>query len=169
MKLLGALTVFLACGYAGYLTSYTLARRTAALRSFADGLILLESEIGQRQTPLLQAFDLCARQIPGEAGKFFAVLSGRMEQDQTIRLPELFRQVMLEQDWGLTRQDAAILLALAPALGRYDSQTQARVLKQRRRQLEQSMEAAREEQTVRGRIWRTAGLCGGAALALLVL
>lgn len=169
MKLLGALTVFLACGYAGYLTSYTLARRTAALRSFADGLALLESEIGQRQTPLLQAFDLCAKQIPGEAGRFFAALCLRMEQDQTGQLPELFRQALSREDWGLARQDIGVLLALAPALGRYDSQTQVQVLEQRRRQLEQSMERAREEQAVQGRIWRTAGLCGGAALALLVL
>lgn len=117
----------------------------------------------------MQAFDLCAKQIPGEAGRFFAALCLRMEQDQTGQLPELFRQALSREDWGLARQDIGVLLALAPALGRYDSQTQVQVLEQRRRQLEQSMERAREEQAVQGRIWRTAGLCGGAALALLVL
>lgn len=168
-KWLGAALIFLSCGYAGYLTSSTLARRTAALRSFADGLTLLQSEIGGRQTPLLPAFRLCAQQTPGEAGRFFDQLGRLLEREPNRPAAELLRQLLEQGDWGLTEEDAGILAALGPALGRYDGQTQAQALERQRRSLEQNMARARAEQESQGRLWRTAGLCCGAALALLAV
>lgn len=168
-KWLGAALIFLSCGYAGYLTSFMLARRTAALRSFAEGLALLQSEIGGRQTPLLAAFRLCARQTPGEAGPFFRRLWQLLEQEPDRPAAGLLRQLLEQGDWGLAREDAAVLAALGPALGRYDSQTQVQALERQRQRLEQNLARARAEQESQGRIWRTGGLCCGAALALLIL
>ena len=116
-------------------------------------MALLQSEIGGRQTPLLPAFRLCARQTAGEAKRFFEQLCRLLEQG----------------DWGLTEEDAGILTALGPTLGRYDGQTQAQALERQRKKLEQNMARAREEQESQGRLWRTAGLCCGAALALLAV
>ena len=168
-KWLGASLIFLSCGYAGYLTSSTLARRTAAVRSFADGLALLQSEIGGRQTPLLPAFRLCARQTAGEAKRFFEQLCRLLEQEPNQPAADLLRQLLEQGDWGLTEEDAGILTALGPTLGRYDGQTQAQALERQRKKLEQNMARAREEQESQGRLWRTAGLFCGAALALLAV
>ena len=79
------------------------------------------------------------------------------------------RQLLEQGDWGLAREDAAVLAALGPALGRYDSQTQVQALERQRQRLEQNLARARAEQESQGRIWRTGGLCCGAALALLIL
>ena len=81
----------------------------------------------------------------------------------------LLRQLLEQGDWGLTEEDAGILTALGPTLGRYDGQTQAQALERQRKKLEQNMAWAREEQESQGRLWRTAGLCCGAALALLAV
>lgn len=132
-------------------------------------MTLLQSEIGGRQTPLLPAFRLCARQTPGEAGRFFGQLGRLLEQEPNRPAAELLRQLLEQGDWGLAEEDAGILAALGPALGRYDGQTQAQALERQRQSLEQNMARARAEQESQGRLWRTAGLCCGAALALLAV
>ena len=92
-----------------------------------------------------------------------------MEQEPNQPAADLLRQLLEQGDWGLTEEDAGILTALGPTLGRYDGQTQAQALERQRKKLEQNMARAREEQESQGRLWRTAGLCCGAALALLAV
>ena len=71
MRWLGAVMIVVGCGMMGYLSSSTLARRTAALRSFVDGLTLLRSEIVDGRTPLPEAAALCARRCTGASARFF--------------------------------------------------------------------------------------------------
>ena len=162
MRWLGAVMIVVGCGMMGYLSSSTLARRTAALRSFVDGLTLLRSEIVDGRTPLPEAAALCARRCTGASARFFTAFCRELAGVQDLagwygqilhRLPE----------------DIVLLEPLGAVLGRYDGALQAEAIQACCQRLQQNGERAREEQQRRGRVQRATGLCCGIALALLTL
>ena len=167
MRWLGAVMIVVGCGMMGYLSSSTLARRTAALRSFVDGLTLLRSEIVDGRTPLPEAAALCARRCTGASARFFTAFCRELAGVQD--LAGWYGQILHRPEWDLLPEDIVLLEPLRAVLGRYDGALQAEAIQACCQRLQQNGERAREEQQRRGRVQRATGLCCGIALALLTL
>lgn len=69
----------------------------------------------------------------------------------------------------LRSEERQVLIEVGQSLGRYDAQTQSRVLARAVRQLEGYRQAAREEARRLGRVYATLAVAGGAALVLVLL
>ena len=169
LKVLGALLITGGLGAAGYLTSFLLAKRASAIRSFVDGLTLLSSEIGEKRTPLPRAAALCARETPGAGGRFWEEFCRLLDKEPGEDLAMLYRKALFQGDWGLEGGDLRELAALGPVLGRYYGDIQVQAIAQCQKRLERNLLAAEQEVSSRGRIARAAGFSAGIALALLVI
>ena len=65
--------------------------------------------------------------------------------------------------------DLQALATLGAVLGRYDGIAQSRAIEDCLARLTDALARAEQEQESRGKLYRTAGICYGMALALLVI
>ena len=70
---------------------------------------------------------------------------------------------------GLQDTDLDVLVDIGEILGASALEEQCMLLEARRRDLEQRLEDAREQHRTKGRMYRTFGVLGGAAVVLMLL
>jgi len=69
----------------------------------------------------------------------------------------------------LGREEAVILASLGDVLGRSDLESQLSALALTREQFEQRVGAAREKVITQGKLYRSMGILGGAAAAIILI
>lgn len=169
LRALGALLIVVASSSVGRLYADKFGRRRRELKAFSDALERLETEVFYGSTPLPTALERVAEGAPSSIRPFFQDLLRRLER--TEDLPGAWRS-SLEGHFShscLAREDLLALLPLSDVLGTSDRNDQRRHLKSVGRRLRQHEETARSEEDKNAKLWRSVGLLGGVALAILFL
>jgi len=169
LKAVGALLIVAASSGVGGLYAEKFARRRREIKAFSDALGRLETEVFYGSTPLPTALARVAEGAPRAIRPFFADLLRQLEMTDDLR--SSWRQAM-ERHFAqscLAPEDLSCLLPLADVLGTSDREDQRRHLKSTADRLRQNEETARIEEDKNTKLWRSVGLLGGVALAIIFL
>lgn len=119
--------------------------------------------------PLAQLFETVGKGTAGAVGAFFEGAGMKMAA-VTGRPPQTAMKLQLEESpLHLTREETAMLMELAGAMGRYDLVGQGRLLGLYRQRLDRRIEGLEANQREKSRAWMTASVCSGLMLVLLML
>jgi stage III sporulation protein AB len=148
------------CGGLGIAALFRLEGRVRQLSAFSMLAGRLECEIGFRLTPLPEL----PGRIPG-LKPFWDAMAYRPYGEETFG--EAWNRAAGALD--LLPIDRALICEMGGVLGRYDAESQAKSMDTIRRQLEISLQSARDKRAAHGRLYATAGLLGGLILAVLLI
>ena len=156
-RLLGAALVTGAGLWGGWQRRHWYTRRRRTLSAFCHALARMEAELsaGDRDTWALLAL---------LNGPFFRTLGRRQGELDTMTFAMLWTDTLNRSALPLRREELALLERPGAVLGRYDGETQAFLLAQIRRELERTLEMARQQEQRQGRT----ALLLGVSLALAV-
>lgn len=171
LKLVGAALVLLASGAFGFIVAGIYSRRPAELRSFAAGLELLETEISYALTPLPMALANAATSLRGPAARLFAYVARRLANGPGDTAAEVWQRG-IARVWprtALTAGDRDILWALGAHLGVSDREDQVKHLALARQRLSAACTEADAQAAKDGKLWRSLGILGGAAIVLVLI
>jgi stage III sporulation protein AB len=160
LAILGVIFTVLGCSGLGIAAFLRLEQRVKLLTAFSMLASRLACEISFRLTPLTEL----PERIP--ALKYF--------WEQMAYQPygeETFSQAWSQaaNNLDLPTIDRALLCEMGEILGRYDADNQAKALESLKKQLDISLECAREKRKNHGRLYATAGVLGGLILAVILI
>ena len=124
----------------------------------------LRREICGRLSPLPAAVSRVRAEFPSCA--FLAKFERLGAERGYENAPDCWREAL--SSGNLRGEALEALYALAPVIGRYDQQEQKDAFDELTERLEGIYRAAHEQNRAMGRVYVTLGICGGAALAILL-
>lgn len=165
-------TAFIAgsLGSAGFLVARTYEQRPAHLRALQTALALLATEITYTATPLPEALAAVGRHVSPAVGRFAVHVAEQLRTDPRPAAADAWRRAVSAQKgrWALTAEDEAVLLDLAPAIGRSFADDQEKHLRLALTRLARRQEEAEAAAKDLVRLWRYGGWCAAALLILLL-
>lgn len=168
IRYIGAFCIVAACGACGFSMAAGVKNIQKNLKSLQDALELIQCQMEFRLTELPELCDLVQAACPGAVGRFFASLGSVLQQGEICRVPEAVAVCLARND-DLADEARPILLRLGRSLEQMDLEAQLQGLEAAR--TECSLALTKLEQEKMGMLcsYRALGLCGGAALAILLL
>lgn len=157
-------------GSAGFVVARTYELRPAHLRMLQTALALLATEITYTATPLPEALASVGRHVAPAVGRFALHVARQLREDPRPAAADAWRRAVLARRgrWALTREDEAVLLDLAPAIGTTFADDQEKHLRLALTRLARRQEEAEAEAKAHVRLWRYGGWCAAALLILLL-
>lgn len=168
MKAIGLCLVVAAGLLCGLFAALHLKQRVKTLTLTVELLTFLQSRIRYTAAPLSALLCEAAAQERFAALLFLQQTAALLTQGQTV--PQAWQNGVRsrERQDGLTSEDQTLLLHIGDDLGRTDTSGQTAHLALYYQQLEQTLVTARDTAKTKGTLYRTLGLCAGAAAALLL-
>lgn len=170
MKWAGALLIIGITTWIGFDYSQQLAKRPKHIRQVKSALQILEAEILYSQSPLVEAFENIAQQVPHPLKSFFQLLVHRM-QTQVFDLNELWdsgvNQLMAHS--SLKANEAEILKQFGRTLGQHDVNQQQKHIQLTIHHLERELQEARDEQNKYSNMSKSLGFLSGVFVVLLLI
>lgn len=168
LKWLGVLLIVGGCGGCGFSMAAEFRREEGSLRQMQNALEILQCEIQCRLTPLPEICGILTRACTGAVGEFFSALQ------QELDLPDagefhVCAGAAVSRVPTLPQACREILLELCATLGRYDTEGQMRSIAAAKEKTQRKLEEIMEGQAGRLKSYKALGICGGAALAILLL
>lgn len=168
MRWVGAITVFICCGYLGFSKAANHKRAERDLRQILSAINYMECEIQYRLTPLPQLLGQAAKEISGVVGKVFAALANELE-NQISPDVTCCMETVLRRQMNIQEHTKEVLSVLGRCLGRFDLQGQLKELESVRGMCVRHLMTLETDRNTRLRSYQTLGLCAGSALAILLL
>lgn len=165
-RLLGAACVLVGAAGAGFLRAAHWAGEAALLASFCQALARMAGEIRCNQTRLPPLCRQLVRELTGPARTIFLEVAQGLEAG--ARPAEELWDAALGRH-GCPAAARQIWHDLALTFGRYDPARQADAIDAALAQMQLLARQAASARAERGRQCRVFGICGGAALAILLL
>ena len=167
-KWMGAALVVLSCGSFGMAAARVHRREEDTLRQLIGVLDYMECELQYRLTPLPDLCIQAAGQCTLPLSRVFALLGRELEQQLEPDVSGCMATA-LGAAGMIPERTRKCLLQLGRNLGRFDLDGQIRGLDGVRVESRRILAALTENREVRLRSYQTLGLCGGAALAILLI
>lgn len=168
MRWIGAVIVFVCCGYFGLSKVLSHKREEKALHQILSGINYMECELQYRLTPLPELLRQTSKQISGIGSSVFAALATELENQISPDVSCCMEAVIRQQE-DLPQYAMKVFCTLGQCLGRFDLQGQLTELDSVRRLCRRFLSDLEANRDVRLRSYQTLGLCAGAALAILLL
>ena len=170
MKLAGVIFIVVSAGSVGLRISSNLRKRCCLLRQLLSALQVMENEIGFCSTPLPQAFALMAVRAEGALSRVFSSVAKTMDKRRWISPQAAMEQALRDEPAiGADKQIAEELLSLTSGLGNYDRECQMKTLSRVKKQVENLIQAAEQECSVRSKTYEVLGICAGISVAILLI
>lgn len=168
MRWIGAVLVFVCCGYFGFSMAMSHRKEEGTLRQLIAAIDYMECELQYRLTPLPLLLEQAAKQSGGTVRAVFTALSTELEEQISPEVSSCMEAVLSKQrDIPECSRDA--FRVLGQGLGRFDLQGQLKELDSARLFCSEHLSALLSNRDVRLRSYQTLGLCAGAAIAILLL
>ena len=168
VKLIGAVFIIFGCSVFGFSLCYGWKREEESLRQLISKLDFMQCELQYRLTPLP---DLC-RQVSDESKDklsiFFVNLADELESKLLPDVSDCVKSAMGKVP-ELPKRTARALELLGSSLGRFDIEGQIRGLEGVRTYCRGELESMAANREGKLRCYQTLGVCGGAALAILLV
>ena len=168
IKLLGALCVVIAGGGFGFSMAAGHQQSEKTLQQLLRGIEFMISELEYRLTPLPQLCRMAAKEAGGQVGKILLALALTLEQQQISNVTMCMDSVV-ERFPRLPVRTERNMLQLGRSLGRFALEGQVAGLRSCVALCQRDLQSLSVDRDVRLRSYRTLGLCGGIALAILLL
>lgn len=171
IKLLGAVLILFAGTMYGFQQAARFAARPRQLRQVAHALQRLETEIGYGQTPLPEALERTAHNVPPPIAIILAEAASGISGSSGLSFRESWEQAV-NKGWPLTSMRAneqAVLLRLGSALGISDKEDQMKHLRLALLQLKTEEDAAREDQARYEKMWKSLGVLIAVLVVILMV
>lgn len=166
---IGALVVFLCCGFAGITVAHGYVQRLRNLKNLVSAFQLLETEIHFAKTSLPSAMDSIAKQVPESVSSFFLRVGENLRTPEGYTAQEAWELALPElASIGLGKDDIQMIATLGNALGRSDAEDQRKHLVILQKQLERAIDQAQSDQEKNVRLWNYLGFCVGALVVILL-
>src|SRR5699024_2575383 len=140
------------------------------IRQVKNALLILEAEILYSQSPLLEAFETIAKQVPNPMKSFFQSLVHKM-QTHVYDLNGLWNssvEELMDQS-SLKENEAEILKQFGRTLGQHDFSQQQKHIQLSIHHLERELEEARDDQYKYSKMSKSLGFLSGVFIVLLLI
>lgn len=146
-------------------------RRTNELRELQGALSRLETEILYYTTTLPEAMCAIGETIKGTTGRLFADTGRKLKNKSNITVSEAWNESLsqLNDNFYLNEEELAILRRFGDQLGSSDKESQAKYIRLTLLQLQQQETKAQEARNRYERMYKSLGLLGGIAIAIILL
>ena len=167
-KWLGAVLILAGCGGFGFLLSASHRQEEKALRSLISALDHMACELQYRMTPLPELCAAVGKECPGIIGQVLSDLSQELDSQLSPEVSIAMDKVLSSQE-HLPQLSRKNLQQLGLRMGRFDLEGQLKGLESVRSDCRKDLATLETNRDVRLRNYQTLGLCGGAALAILLI
>lgn len=167
-KLLGGVLVVGACGGFGFKIAAEHLKEERVLRQLTSALDYMECELQYRSTPLPELLIKSAEEVSRPLKEVLLSIGSALAEQLAADV-EGCVEISLEQYSYLPSLSFDALRQLGQNLGRFDIEGQLKGLEAVRRECRRKLEQLSDNRENRLRGYKTLGLCGGAALAILLL
>lgn len=171
LKVVGAATLFLACGLFGLNAAGGYMRRPVELRAIRSALAMLETEIVYGATALPEAFQRVAGRSDRVSAPLFNMAAEGLKAMTGATAREAWGKAlnMYYPNTSLTKQDLSILTDLGSSLGISDREDQTRHLRLAIEQIGSSAASAEVMAARNARLWSYMGFLGGLLVVLILI
>ncbi|MFC0561626.1 stage III sporulation protein SpoIIIAB [Halalkalibacter alkalisediminis] len=170
MKLIGAVVIILATTWLGFEFAKRLSERPKQLRQLKVAIQSLEAEIMYGLTPLAEASEHIAKQMPKPISYFFEHFSNRLLTKQETAF-EAWEE-SLKETWNLTSMldsEREVMMQFGATLGQHDREQQQKQIKLTLAHLEREEHEAKERQHRYERMIKSLGFLTGLLIVILML
>ena len=132
---------------------------------------LLQGELRFHRAALSECFESVSERIQAPFSMFLLSTAISLENREEGTFEEVWERtvVNLLREKGFCKEDEQIFLLLKNGLGYLDLKMQTETLNLALLQVEESIAVSKEEQKIKGKLYRTLGVTVGALLVLLVI
>ncbi len=167
IRFMGAALLIAGCGGFGFSVASAHRREAALLRHLIKGLREMEWELKYRLTGLPGLCRVAGDAAGGELRSVFQELAEKLDRREVDEISGCLNGILLSH--SLPRSVRRNLRQLGRSLGRFDLEGQLQGLEVLRQQCRQDLSALEEGAQQRLRSYQTLALCGGVALAILLV
>lgn len=168
MRWIGAILVFICCGYFGFAMAMAHRKEERTLHQIISAINYMECELQYRLTPLPQLLGQASKQVSGIARGVLSALALELENQISPEVAYCMESV-LRKEKDIPKLAGEAFRMLGQCLGRFDLQGQLKELDAVRSMCTRCLTQLESNRDVRLRSYQTLGLCAGAALAILLL
>lgn len=170
MKYLGILFIMISSGTVGIQMALELKRYCNLIRQLINALQILHNEINCNGTPLPQAFALVAVSATDSVERLFSGMAKALDQRRWMTpLAAMEQQICNEASIKEKTEISEVLKTLASGLGRYDRESQLQSVNYANKRLADLLDKAEQDHSIRGKTYKTLGICAGISLAILLV
>ncbi len=170
MKIIGAILIIVATTWVGFEFARRLTERPRQLRQLKVALQSLESEIMYGLTPLAEASDHIAKQLPKPISYFFTYFSERLKQGESS--VHKAWEDSLKETWHLTalcNGELEVMSQFGATLGQHDREHQQKQIRLTLNHLEREEGDAIESQNRYEKMLKSLGFLTGLLIVILMM
>ncbi len=171
IKIIGSLCLMLTATAVGFFKAELLCVRVKRLMELKRMMIFLQGELRVYKATLSEAFASVAERLEEPFGSALEKMALQMEQQNSPGFSAIWQEMekkMLQEE-GFLKEDEALFRMLQNSLGYLDLTMQTEALNLAIFQTDEAMKEAKEQQRVKGKLYKTMGVTAGAFLVLLIL
>ena len=171
LKILGSIFLIASAATIGCMKADELRQRVKSLNELKRSMILLQGELRFHRATLSEAFENISGRVKYPFDKYFEEISKALETENSVGFLSLWSEMSekIISDAGLKKEDKALLELLGGSLGFLDITMQIENLNLTILQTEDAISSAKEQLTVKGKLYQTMGVTVGAFLTLLII
>lgn len=168
LKWIGAVCIVAACGGFSLMLAYSYKNEERTLRQLISAIDFMECELKFRMSALPELCMLTANVCDGTLQKVFVMLANDLEDQVSVDVARGMNRILNNvRDIPLSTYDC--LQLLGTSLGRFDLEGQLKGLDMVRQECRLKLSRTVATKQTRLRSYQTLGLCGGAALIILLM
>lgn len=168
VRLIGAGTVTASCTLFGFRIAWEYLSRAAMLRAFIAALGQMEARLGFDRCPLPELTAMAAESVNGPVSRVLKAFSENLFLRSSQEISGCMKMA-LESCPIADDTVRHCLILLGTSLGKLDYEGQLQSMKSLRITVENRLRQMEHEGPQRVRCYRTLGICGGIALAVLLV
>ncbi|MYL33513.1 stage III sporulation protein SpoAB [Pontibacillus yanchengensis] len=170
MKWIGALLLLCATTWGGFEFARRLNERPKQIRQLKNALQVLEAEILYGQSPVIEACEKVARQVPTPLAWFFEEFSASLKQSSSS-LYDVWED-RLDRYWSISalgEGEKEIMKQFGQTLGQHDFAGQQKHIRLALSHLERELQEAQEQQQRYSKMVKSLGFLSGLLIILLFI
>ena len=168
VRFLGAVLILVGCGGFGMMICISYKREEEMLRQLICALNMLQCELQFRMTPLPELCLQASSATRGKISRYFQILSAELNRQEAADVSSCC-DAAKEILGSLPEKIIRALEVFSLSLGQFDVHGQLHGLEETRKHCAADLERMMENREMRLRSYQTLGICGGAALVILLV
>lgn len=170
-KIIGSSCFMVTASMIGILKAKQLDVRVKRLMEMKRMMIFLQGELRFHRATLSEAFTGVSKRLEEPFGTMLKKIAEQMDQQNAPEFSAVWQEVtkpVILQD-GFSKSDEALFEILQTGLGYLDLNMQTETIRLAILRTEEAIEDAKEQQGIKGKLYRTIGVTTGAFLSLLII
>lgn len=171
LKMIGCLFIMASTVGIGYEKSEELAERVRKLEEFKSMMLFLQGELRFHHAALAEGFENVSERVSEPLKSFLKNNAERLEEREETNFIRIWQEetTRLLANSGFRKEDKTLFDDLQRSLGYLDLELQTETLNETIFRTAEVISRAKEEQRMKGRLYRTMGVTAGAVLTLLII